>query len=49
MRVTTQNLKKNLEKVKTPIFLVSGDDPLQFNEACDEIRNYGNGRDQRNL
>tara|TARA_Y100001935_G_C17311592_1_gene516886 strand:- start:12191 stop:13207 length:1017 start_codon:yes stop_codon:yes gene_type:complete len=40
MRVTTQNLKKNLEKVKTPIFLVSGDDPLQFNEACDEIRNY---------
>jgi len=38
MRVRPEQLKQNLAKGLAPVYLVTGDEPLQSNEACDEIR-----------
>ncbi len=38
MRVRPEQLQQNLAKGLAPVYLVTGDEPLQVNEACDEIR-----------
>lgn len=38
MRVRPEQLSQNLAKNLAPIYLVTGDEPLQVNEACDTIR-----------
>jgi len=38
MRVRPEQLKQNLAKGIASVYLVTGDEPLQSNEACDQIR-----------
>jgi DNA polymerase-3 subunit delta len=38
LRVRPEQLEQHLAKGLAPIYLVSGDEPLQSNEACDAIR-----------
>ena len=51
MKVHISKLKINLETDLKPIYLISGDEPLQFNEACDEIRSFckANGYEDREI
>lgn len=39
MRLRAEQLAQHLHKGLAPVYLVSGDEPLQLNEACDTIRN----------
>ena len=38
MRARPDQLAAQTSKALVPIYLVSGDEPLQLNEACDTIR-----------
>jgi len=38
VRVRPEQLEQHLNKGLAPVYLVSGDEPLQLNEACDAIR-----------
>jgi DNA polymerase-3 subunit delta len=38
MRVRAEQLPQHLQKTLAPVYLVSGDEPLQLNEACDAVR-----------
>jgi len=51
MRVRPEQLEQNLAKGFAPIYLVTGDEPLQVNEACDAIRAAArtNGYDNREV
>ena len=51
MRLRPEQLGQHLQKALAPAYLVSGDEPLQLNEACDAIRTAARaaGHDNREV
>jgi len=51
MRLRAEQLAQHLHKTLAPVYLVSGDEPLQQNEACDAIRGAARaaGHDNREI